>query len=133
VRTSQPQLLQRPHPARLQQLPHDAIRLPQVFLQQHHAAPLPPKRHGRRAAQHARAHNHDVRLVVLPPPHLALVARLRAIGRARSVEVRRVPVAVAVAVVIVVVVVAMSPPTTSVFLISSSGASYAYAYPDLLD
>lgn len=76
-RTLHAQLLQRIHSAGLQQLAHDPIRLLPALLEQNDAAALLAKRHGRRAPHDARAHNHNVRLVVHAPPLLAHILRVR--------------------------------------------------------
>lgn len=96
TRTPQPQRLQCVDAAWLQQLAHNAVGLLEALLEQQHAAPLPAKCHGRRAAHNARAHNDNVGLVVHPPPLLACVGRPRAGGvggrrrrRAAGPRVRR--------------------------------------------
>lgn len=72
-RTLQSQLLQRIHTARLQQLADNPVRLLQAPLQQNNTAPLLAKRNSRRTSDDARAHNHNICLVVHAPPLLAVV------------------------------------------------------------
>ena len=73
VHTSQSQRPQRLHAARLQQLPHNPIRLLQASFQQYHTSSLVAKCDGCCASDDACAHNHQIGLMVDAPPYFAAV------------------------------------------------------------